>query len=105
MGRTAEADRPSWRCSYAACYRQRLVSCRVADLLRIRLLYRVRVKCMTTLKKYGRPAGTLSRREKLQVLIFFVVVVLVILYGMYLGAWSLRQEEGWPEDSLTSRLR
>jgi hypothetical protein len=60
---------------------------------------------MTTLKKYGRHAGTLSRREKLQVLIFFFVVVLVILYGMYLGAWSLRQEEGWPEDSLTSRLR
>jgi hypothetical protein len=60
---------------------------------------------MTTLKKYGGHAGTLSRREKFQVLIFFVVVVLVILYGMYLGAWSLRQEEGWPEDSLTSRLR
>jgi hypothetical protein len=60
---------------------------------------------MTTLRKYGKHAGTLSRREKLQVLIFFVVVVLVILYGMYLGAWSLRQEEGWLEDSLTSRLR
>jgi hypothetical protein len=58
---------------------------------------------MTTLKKYGRHAGTLSRHERLQVLVFFVVVVLVILYGMYLGAWSLRQEEGWLEDSLTSR--
>jgi cytochrome oxidase assembly protein ShyY1 len=57
---------------------------------------------MTALKKYSRYTGALSRREKIEVLVFFIVLILAILYGMYLGAWSLhREEEMLPEHSST----
>ena len=59
---------------------------------------------MTTLKKHGE-ARPLSRREKFQVLVFLLLLVFAILYGMYLGAWSLQQEEEvWPENSLNALL-
>jgi cytochrome oxidase assembly protein ShyY1 len=60
---------------------------------------------MTTLKKHGEYARPLSRREKFQVLVFLLLLVFAILYGMYLGAWSLQQEEEvWPENSLNALL-
>lgn len=40
-----------------------------------------------------RRVAPLRRRELIRGLLLFLILVLLVLYGMYLGIWLLKQEE------------
>lgn len=47
----------------------------------------------------------MSRKELVAGVLFFLLLVLMVLYGMYLGMWLLRKEEEHSRASSASDLR